>query len=400
MWFANFFVAASATMVLPFISLYIETLGDFSDAYVQRWAGYVFGVTFLVAFFFAPLWGRFGDRYGRKSILVITGLGISISIFLMGFVESVMGLFLLRLFMGIVTGFIPTAIALISAQSSKETAGEKLGTLQTGTVAGGLLGPLMGGVLADTTGFALTFVITSIVIALSTVLVAFGVKEVVYKEEGEEERAYSKKEIFRHVFTHPILHIVMIISLVMQTANFSVQPLLALYVNELNSTENIAFMAGFVFSVTGLGSLVAARKWGQLGDKIGHEKVLLILLILAAVFFIPQAFVTEIWQLVLLRFLFGVQVGGLIPCMTAYIRQACPVTVQGEVMGYNQSFRFLGNVVGPVMGGTVASFFHIPFVFIVSGGLFIISAFVLWLTLSRTNQHSSLPSAEAGKVRS
>ncbi len=105
--------------------------------------------------------------------------------------------------MGIVTGFIPTAIALISAQSSKETAGEKLGTLQTGTVAGGLLGPLMGGVLADTTGFALTFVITSIVIALSTVLVAFGVKEVVYKEEGEEERAYSKKEIFRHVL--PIL---------------------------------------------------------------------------------------------------------------------------------------------------------------------------------------------------
>lgn len=40
MWFANFFIAGSITMVLPFLSLYIETFGDFSDAYVQTWSGW------------------------------------------------------------------------------------------------------------------------------------------------------------------------------------------------------------------------------------------------------------------------------------------------------------------------------------------------------------------------
>ena len=96
MLMANFLVAASATMVLPFLSLYIETFGTYSHEYVQRWSGFVFGVTFLTAFFISPLWGRIGDRFGYKPILLITGYGIATSIFLMGLMHSVGGLFILR----------------------------------------------------------------------------------------------------------------------------------------------------------------------------------------------------------------------------------------------------------------------------------------------------------------
>lgn len=76
MWFANFFVAGSMTMVMPFISLYIETFGDFSEKYVQHWSGITFGITFVSAFLFSPIWGKIGDRYGRKKILIISGLGM------------------------------------------------------------------------------------------------------------------------------------------------------------------------------------------------------------------------------------------------------------------------------------------------------------------------------------
>lgn len=136
MWTANFFVAASATMIMPFLSLFLSTFGDFSDDYIRRWSGYVFGISFLMAFLVSPLWGRFGDKYGYKKILIMTGAGIATSIFLMGFVQSVHQLFVLRLVMGAVTGFIPTSLALISAQTKKEEAGRTLGTLQMGTVSG------------------------------------------------------------------------------------------------------------------------------------------------------------------------------------------------------------------------------------------------------------------------
>src|SRR5437868_1873551 len=106
MWFANFFVNSSMTMVLPFLSLYIETFGHFSEKYVQHWSGLTFGVTFVSAFIFSPIWGKIGDRYGRKRILIFSGLGMALSIFLMGFVHSVWQLFTLRFFMGFFSGFI------------------------------------------------------------------------------------------------------------------------------------------------------------------------------------------------------------------------------------------------------------------------------------------------------
>ncbi|MBM7094571.1 MFS transporter [Bacillus sp. H-16] len=383
MWIANFSVAASATMVLPFLSLYIETFGNYSPAYVQRWSGFVFGITFLIAFLVSPLWGRFGDRFGRKKILLVTGYGIAISIFLMGYVDSVLELFFLRMLMGIVTGFIPTSLALISSQTDKKNAGKVLGTLQTGTVGGGLIGPLIGGALADGFGFTYTFIITAVVISTATTFVAFSIQEVRSPGPKNKMKHQSMGEVFRYIFGNRMLFMIMVVSLIVQTANFSIQPQLALYVSSLVTVENIAFLAGFAFSVTGLGNLVATRSWGKLGDEIGHEKVLLICIGLGALFFIPQAFVTNIWQLIVLRFLFGIQIGGIIPCVTAYIRRVVPLEVQGEVLGYNQSFRFLGNVTGPVLGGIIAGYYTISSIFYFSTTLFVLAAAGIWWAMRK-----------------
>lgn len=86
---------------MPFLSLYIETFGNFSETYVRNWSGWVFAITFLTAFAFSPFWGRFGDKFGRKPILAIMGFGLAGSIFLMGIVDSVLQLFILRFFMGV-----------------------------------------------------------------------------------------------------------------------------------------------------------------------------------------------------------------------------------------------------------------------------------------------------------
>lgn len=393
MWFANFFVAASATMIMPFLSLYIETFGDYSDSFVQRWAGLVFAATFVTAFFISPIWGRFGDRNGYKKILIITGIGIAVSIFLMGYVNSVKQLFFLRLFMGAVTGFIPTSLALISAQTPKEIAGKTLGTLQMGNVSGALFGPLLGGLLADAVGFQYTFVLTAVVILGAVVLVAVGIKEVRANETSTTAKKYTRKEVLIHILKHPVLLTIMLISTLIQVANFSIQPLLALYVTHLTDSSNIVFLAGMAFSATGFGNLLFTRQWGKIGDRIGHEKILTILLLASSIMFIPQGLVTELWQLVVCRFLFGMAVGGLIPCMTAYIRQVAPLSMQGEVQGYNVSFRFLGNVIGPISGGILSGFFGISTVFFVTSGLFLTGAIILWLSVVRHSEKSTQQAA-------
>ena len=371
-WITNFLVAGTTTMIMPFLSLYIDTFGDYSDAYVQRWAGLIFGATFITAVIMSPVWGRIADKHGFKPILLINGFGIAISIFLMGFVQSVEMFFLLRLCMGVVTGFIPTSLAFISSQTSKAEAGKMLGTLQMGSVTGMLFGPIFGGLLADAFGFQYTFIITAISITVAAIIVLLGIKEQI-RVKSARAIAYSRRAILGGILRHRLMLNVMVVTVLIQVGNFSIQPLLSLYVAQLTDVKDVAFLAGITFSAAGVGNLLFARRWGQLGDDIGYEKVLSILLLLSFIFVIPQAFVTELWQLIICRLLFGIAVGGMIPVTTALVRREAPIDIQGEVMGYSTSFRFLGNIIGPIFGGVVSGFIGISNVFFVTASLFLIA---------------------------
>ncbi len=387
MWFANFFVAASMTMIMPFISLYIQTYGVATDAYIQKWSGLIFGITFVTAFIFSPIWGRIGDKYGRKNILIISASGLAVTVLLMGFATSVIQLFLLRFFMGIFTGFIPMSQALISVQTPKEIAGKILGTLQTGSVAGTLLGPLLGGVLADSFGYPFTFKLVSITLFLSAVLVLFGVKEMQATiSELEHAKFYSRRDVVLHILRDPMLLVVMLMSAVVQIAHFSIQPILPLFVEDLRGSTQIALYSGLAFSIAGLGNLLMARRWGKLGDKVGYVKVIIVLLFLVGLSYFPLAFVTGFGQLLILRFFIGLTLGGIDPARIAYIRDKAPIEMQGEVLGYNTSLRFLGNMIGPALGGFVASFFGFSGVFFVTSGLLIVGGVITLIVFMKNKR--------------
>jgi len=388
MWIANFFIGASMTMVISFLSLYIKTFDHHSDKYIQQWSGWVFGITFLTAFIVSPIWGRFGDRHGRKKFLVFAAFGLAISVFFMGYVTSVYELFFLRLLMGFFTGFISMSQALISIQTPKNIAGRVLGTLQTGNVTGNLIGPLFGGVLADSLGFSETFQLTSIVLIIAAFFVLFGIKEVRIEESQKKER-YSAFAVIKYIAFSPMLLVVMIVSMFVQIANFSIQPILSLYVGLLHGPSSLAFFSGLVFSSAGLGNLLMSRKWGKLADRFGYEKITILLLILSAIFYLPGAFVSNIWELIGIRFLFGITLGGIIPLRTAYIRQVTPLSIQGEVLGYNTSVRFLGNIVGPAFGGWISGLYSIATVFYFTSGLLLLSGIATMLTMLWDSKHPS-----------
>lgn len=382
MWFANFFVGGSMTMVMPFISLYIESFGNFSEKYVQHWSGLTFGITFVSAFIFSPIWGKIGDRYGRKKILIFSGIGMGLSIFLMGFVNSVWELFILRFFMGFFSGFVSMSQAFISTQTPKEVAGRVLGTLQTGSITGSLLGPMLGGILADSLGYSTTFKWTSISIFISALLV-IATKEYKIEVKKGTKSHYSSKEVFSHIIRNPVLLTVLLISALVQIAHFSIQPILSLFVSDLHGKTNVAFYSGIAFSAAGLGNLLMSRNWGKIADRHGYIKILIILLFLAGIVYLPGAAVTSFWQLVIIRFALGITIGGIIPVRIAYIRQEAPIAMQGEVLGYNTSLRFLGNIIGPMLGGFISGYYGFSSVFFSTSALLIISGFILLFSMLR-----------------
>lgn len=48
-------------------------------------------------------------------------------------------------------------------------------------------------------------------------------------------------------------------------------------------------------------------------------------------------------------------------------------------MGYNTSFRFFGNIIGPLIGGFVSGIFSISAVFYVTAALFFIAWIILYV---------------------
>ncbi|MEY2376598.1 MFS transporter, partial [Lentilactobacillus buchneri] len=160
LWFGTFMAGIGFSEVMPFLSLYVDSLGHFTHNELSLYSGLAFAASYLVTAIASPLWGKLADRTGRKLMLVRASAGMAIVFILMGLVTNVWQLIGLRLLQGVFSGYISNANALIATQVPKRKSGQALGTLVTGNVSGALLGPLLGGTLASFFSYRVTFFIT------------------------------------------------------------------------------------------------------------------------------------------------------------------------------------------------------------------------------------------------
>lgn len=167
-------------------------------------------------------------------------------------------------------------------------------------------------------------------------------------------------------------------------ATGSIAPILTLYVRDLaGNVSNIAFISGLIASVPGVAALLSAPRLGKLGDRIGPEKILICALIVSVLLLIPMAMVQSPWQLGVLRFLLGAADGALLPAVQTLLVYNSTNQIAGRIFSYNQSFRDLGNVTGPLVGAGISASFGFRAVFIVTAGVVLFNAVYSWLSLSR-----------------
>ena len=393
LWFGQFLVNAGMTMITPFLSLFLaRDLGVVGEHEIGIWAGFIFAANFLTSFLFQPLWGKLSDKYGRKIMLLRSGFGMAVVIALMGFVQNPWQLLLLRLLNGTISGFNPAAVALISSTTPKDRMGFAMGISQSGQVAGTILGPLIGGLLADAVGFRPIFYITGGLIFAASMLAMFLVREKFDRQEAAKLPDQSVLSGLKELTKSPQLPALFAVTFLLQFAMISPMSLLPIYVEKLHGTQvNVAFWAGMVGAVTGLSNMAMSPVLGKLSDRIGPHRVLTFSLIGTGIMLIPQAFVQTVWQLILVRFVMGIFMGGLLPSVNALIRGYSPDNMISRAFSFNTSTLALGNMLGAIIGGFMAGFIGIEGLFIVSGGLLLLNMvwvrFKLYKKPVRLNEH-------------
>ncbi|WP_394791953.1 MFS transporter [Rhodoferax sp.] len=392
--FGSFSTGVAMTLLLPFLPLYLEQLGVQGHAALAQWSGLAFAATFLSAGLAAPLWGRMADRYGRKLMLIRASLGMAITMALIGVVANAWQLVALRLVAGLVGGYASGSMVLVATQTPKERTGWALGTLSSGFMAGNLLGPLVGGSLPPLIGIRATFFLAGGVIFIAFLATCFLIRETRPVRAPVAAGAAPARSLWAQIPDRRPVLAMLLTGLLLTLAHMSVEPIITVYIAQLLPPGGpVTWYAGLAMSAGALGNILAAPRLGKLADRVGYHRVIVACLLTAAVLLLPQAFVTNVWQLVGLRFLMGAALAGLLPCITSVIRHSVPAAVAGGVLGYATSSQYAGQVAGPLLGGLVGGHIGMRAVFLATSALMVLGAVVA----ARSARQSAAVTNEIGR---
>lgn len=384
----SFTTIVAMTLLLPFLPLYVEELGVHDHAAIVQWSGIAYGATFFTAALTAPLWGHLADLYGRKLMLIRASLGMAIAMSLIGMAHDVWQLVGLRLLTGLLGGYSSGSMILVATQTPKERSGWALGMLASGVMAGNLAGPLIGGELPNLIGIRQTFWLAGGVIFLTFLATTFLIKE--QRRPPGSPRVKRRGSVWRAIPDRRPVIAMLVTGMLLMLANMSIEPIITVYVSQiLQDQEQVTRLSGIVMSVAALGSILSASRLGKLADRVGHWNVIIAGLAVSALLLIPQALVTEGWQLVALRFLMGLALGGLLPCIASVLRHNVPSGIAGNMLGYSTSSQYVGQVVGPLVGGFVGGQFGMRPVFLATSVLLAAGAAINWWAKPRSSPGAS-----------
>jgi DHA1 family multidrug resistance protein-like MFS transporter len=118
---------------------------------------------------------------------------------------------------------------------------------------------------------------------------------------------------------------------------------------------------------------------GNLGDRTGHRRILIASAVVAAASYLPMAFVTEGWQLLVLNALSGIATGGLMPALSAMLVRFTPEEEVGSAFGLDNSVMSAARAVSPLLAVGAAELFGYQSVFFLGALIFLVTLFLtIW----------------------
>ncbi len=355
-FFASFFYLLA---VLPD---YVDEIGG------SKWQiGLIVGGFNVVPLVLRPFAGRWSDRGRRKRVLRIGLVSMVASMLLMTLSHDIISLFLLRIVQGIGMAMCPTASAsMIAELSPLPRRGEGVGMFGMATGVAQMFPPAIGVAVAATWGFDAVFIIAAATAGL-TLLVVQPVHEPPSSSAGVEGGSV--------LFPRPALFPMTVFMTV--TFSFAATSTFLPLLGEARDLGNV----GLFFLLVGVASTLVRPVAGWASDRVGRVPVALPGLI---------ATVASMWMLALAHgplmliaagFMAGAGLAGAHTALLALAIDRVADTARGRATAVLQLAWDVSGLAGGIALGIVASWFDIPAVYWVSGGLAAVG--MVWLLIGR-----------------
>lgn len=343
---------STSTPITPF---FLQELGVTDPARLKLLTGLVQALPSVSLVIFSPIWGGIADNYGRKPMLLRAMMGGTVVMLLMGLVTAPWQLLVLKTIQGCLTGTVAAATIMVASISPQEEVGYGLGLLQMAIFLGASLGPLIGGVIADLFGLRVNFFATSALLLAAGIVVARFAQDNFTPPARRKSIASSLVPDFSPLARSRPLWALMAVIAADQIAGSVTGPFLPLFIQKISETATrVGFTTGLIIGAGALASALAAIIVGRFSYRLGYRRVLIVCMTGAALFIIPQAFVRNPLQLLVLRIVSSFFVGGNLPSVNALIAQRVEAGKQGSIYGISAAIASGSNALGPIIGASVA----------------------------------------------
>lgn len=357
-------------IVIPILYAYSVKFGlsDFQN-------GLLFAMFSICQFISTPIIGRLSDKYGRRPLLLFSIMGTALSFFLMAFAPNAIFLFLARALDGITAGNIPVAFAVISDSTKVEERAKAFGMIGAAFSFGFVFGPAIS---ALTVGFSagLPFIIAGVITLVAVVLTYFFLPET-NKHMGEVQKGklFDFGRLW-HTLFDPNVGITFLISLIFFMAFacaiiYGYQPFTSKVLG-ISASQNAVLFT--IFGIVGL--ITQTFIVGRVSKKLGVKKAFSTGIFFTGISLFIMFFSRNLALFVVASMIMGIFNGISQTLLPTILSQEADAKSQGSIMGLNASYQSIGMIVGPILGGFVASALSVPAPFIV-GSLLIFACFIL-----------------------
>jgi len=340
--FAIFSSTMSKSPTLTWFSEYLKA-NDFE-------IGLIAAASTVTGIFVNITAGTLSDIYGRRKLLIASGLIFASAPFLYLAITQVWQLVLLRIYHGFATAiFMPVSLAFI-ADMFASGRGEKMGLFSSSTMIGRLLAPVAAGFLVSIqflAPFQLAYLICGLV-GLVAMLLSFRINP---QEKAERASQTSKVGVIEGLKAVIENSSILTVSSAEAATYFSigaVETFMPKYSDDIGIER---WITGIIMSLQILIIAILRPAFGQLSDRYGRKPFIMAGLAVSASSLIFLPLTANVYKLLLVMIIHGMGISLTTSSTSPLISELSSQTTIGSGMGALETIKDVGHATGPIIAG-------------------------------------------------
>ena len=355
----------------PFWPVHLRSLTSSDDLFtfssVGVYVGPMLGIMLTSAF-----WGRMGDRFGHKSMMIRALFGLAATQFALAFAGDVFSILILRFLQGACAGYIAPAQAYGVSIESPARRAKLFAYLQVSTNVGSLCGALIGGVILDLASFFWINFSAAILCALCMISVWTLLPTVSAPVRTSADTRDKPKTTPSIVRSPQVVSLLAIIG-VLLLGRMVTQSQFPIYVLSTFDVGN--WLVGLCYGLLAMGFVATASLWARYFEGRTARDVLsrMCLVIAGCIVVTLTAGLTgSVIVFAAMYFCWGMLLGATTPVLTALVSRRASDHQQGHLLGLAQSTAQFSSITGIAMGGWFAQIAGVSNIYFLVGCVYLV----------------------------